>query len=217
MSLRYFPPSIGFLPTRLLLPVGLWRQPCPLLPLLSCSARLAQSEQDWRHKLLQRLSVPGFIIGIQLGAIASFGSISRLEFLQSEWVVSITPSIESWFWIPAKAAMGETVPLLITVIGAGFLLAGAIAIFAGKFSEHVLAAAGVSFIRATHSPSRRNFKPRSISASLRHKEWKLLLRDHWLLSQTLMQILYLLPPAIHAVAGLWPTQHAWNCRRSGSW
>jgi ABC-2 type transport system permease protein len=31
---------------------------------------------------------------------------------------------------------------------------------------------------------------------LRHKEWALLKRDPWLMSQTLMQILYLLPPAL---------------------
>ena len=32
--------------------------------------------------------------------------------------------------------------------------------------------------------------------ALRHKEWVLLKRDPWLISQTLMQILYLLPPAM---------------------
>ena len=31
---------------------------------------------------------------------------------------------------------------------------------------------------------------------LRRKEWTLLLRDPWLVSQTLMQLLYLLPPAL---------------------
>ena len=33
------------------------------------------------------------------------------------------------------------------------------------------------------------------AARLRRKEWKLLLRDKWLLSQTLMQLFYLIPPA----------------------
>jgi ABC-2 type transport system permease protein len=32
--------------------------------------------------------------------------------------------------------------------------------------------------------------------ALRQKEWTLLLRDPWLVSQTLMQLLYLLPPAL---------------------
>ncbi|MGC1825333.1 MAG: permease, partial [Pseudolabrys sp.] len=31
---------------------------------------------------------------------------------------------------------------------------------------------------------------------LRHKEWALLQRDPWLISQTLMQVLYLIPPAL---------------------
>jgi len=38
----------------------------------------------------------------------------------------------------------------------------------------------------------RTSKPRH---ALRQKEWTLLVRDPWLVSQTLMQILYLLPPA----------------------
>jgi ABC-2 type transport system permease protein len=42
----------------------------------------------------------------------------------------------------------------------------------------------------------RGFRRRSPGSVLRHKEWTLLLRDPWLMSQTLMQILYLLPPAL---------------------
>jgi ABC-2 type transport system permease protein len=40
------------------------------------------------------------------------------------------------------------------------------------------------------------FRGRSAARVLRQKEWTLLRRDPWLMSQTLMQILYLLPPAI---------------------
>src|SRR5262249_41212350 len=39
------------------------------------------------------------------------------------------------------------------------------------------------------------FRDRSVAAVLRRKEWTLLWRDPWLVSQTLMQLLYLLPPA----------------------
>jgi ABC-2 type transport system permease protein len=42
-----------------------------------------------------------------------------------------------------------------------------------------------------------NFRPRSQKQQLRIKEWKLLARDPWLLSQTLMQMLYLVPPALY--------------------
>ena len=42
----------------------------------------------------------------------------------------------------------------------------------------------------------RAFRRRSAGHVLRQKEWTLLVRDPWLISQTLMQILYLLPPAL---------------------
>jgi ABC-2 type transport system permease protein len=41
-----------------------------------------------------------------------------------------------------------------------------------------------------------SFRRRSPARTLRRKEWTLLQRDPWLVSQTLMQILYLLPPAL---------------------
>ena len=40
------------------------------------------------------------------------------------------------------------------------------------------------------------YRVASPRTALRRKEWLLLRRDPWLASQTLMQILYLLPPAI---------------------
>ncbi|HMN88088.1 MAG TPA: permease, partial [Bauldia sp.] len=43
---------------------------------------------------------------------------------------------------------------------------------------------------------RKRFRTRSAAAVLRRKEWMLLLRDPWLMSQSLMQLLYLLPPAL---------------------
>src|SRR6185436_1618764 len=39
------------------------------------------------------------------------------------------------------------------------------------------------------------FRTASPTRALRHKEWTLLRRDPWLMSQTLMQMLYLVPPA----------------------
>ena len=49
----------------------------------------------------------------------------------------------------------------------------------------------------------KTFSSRSVSAVLRLKEWTLLARDPWLMSQILMQLLYLLPPALF----LWHTLH----------
>jgi ABC-2 type transport system permease protein len=76
------------------------------------------------------------------------------------------------------------------------LLGGAILLFSGSFSAHATAAAGVS---ATSIRQRRRadaFRPTTAARMLRRKEWTLLRRDPWLVSQTLMQVLYLLPPAL---------------------
>jgi ABC-2 type transport system permease protein len=75
------------------------------------------------------------------------------------------------------------------------LLAATIAIFSVRFGEHAIAAAGVSDSGVFH---RRSAKFRRVSprSALRRKEWTLLRRDPWLASQTLMQLLYLLPPAL---------------------
>ena len=43
---------------------------------------------------------------------------------------------------------------------------------------------------------RRAFRPGSRQQALRRKEFVLLRRDPWLVSQTLMQLLYLVPPAV---------------------
>jgi len=137
----------------------------------------------------------GFVIGIQLAAIASFGSISRFEFLQSELVLSLAPALESAVWIPARAIAGEGYALLITIFASGLLLWFTIQQLAAGFGEHVVKAAGVSQTQKGKHASSVSFSPRSVSSTLRRKEWKLLLRDPWLISQTLMQILYLLPPA----------------------
>lgn len=137
----------------------------------------------------------GFIIGIQLAAISSLGSFSRFEFLSSDNVAQAVPNLDSMMWLPARAVMGEANAVIaVMILSLGALLLTIMA-FAGKFGEYVINAAGVSQSAQLSKPKVLNFKMRSIASTLRHKEWRLLLRDHWLLSQTLMQVLYLIPPA----------------------
>lgn len=75
-------------------------------------------------------------------------------------------------------------------------LALVIAIFSAGFADIVLAAAGTGEARRRRQRRRRRFRAASIRSVLRRKEWVLLRRDPWLVSQSLMQILYLLPPAL---------------------
>jgi len=69
-------------------------------------------------------------------------------------------------------------------------------VFSTRFGEHAVAAAGVSATGVTQRRRHAGFRKASPRAALRHKEWMLLRRDPWLASQTLMQLLYLLPPGL---------------------
>ncbi|MDP1729619.1 MAG: permease [Devosia sp.] len=137
----------------------------------------------------------GFVIGIQAVAIVAYGNMSRFSILQSAGLVAAAPDLANPLWLPARAAMGD-LPALAVVLLIGLGSLGAVVVFASSsFGRHAIAAAGVS-----RSSSRRqretSFRRASQKHALRLKEWKLLARDPWLLSQTLMQILYLLPPAL---------------------
>ena len=76
------------------------------------------------------------------------------------------------------------------------LLAAAITLFSARFGDHAIAAAGISDSGVLQRRWRSGFRRVSPRGALRRKEWTLLRRDPWLASQTLMQLLYRLPPGL---------------------
>ena len=136
-----------------------------------------------------------FVIILQFAAILSYGTMSRMAFLQSDTINAYAPGSHSILWWPARDVFGDAVPLVV-LLGAGAIVLGVtIWIFAPCFGRFALIAAGVS-----HGPRRigrraHTFRNASPAQALRRKEWALLRRDPWLASQTLLQLLYLLPPA----------------------
>ncbi len=137
----------------------------------------------------------GFVIGLQLAAIVSQGTLSRLAVLGSQPVVRIAPAIDSLLWWPARALLGEPAAVAGVLVAGTLLLLASIAIVAPRFADCAIAAAGAVPARARQQRSAPRFRSASANALLRRKEWTLLRRDPWLVSQTLMQLLYLLPPA----------------------
>jgi ABC-2 type transport system permease protein len=136
-----------------------------------------------------------FVIGLQIAAIQSYGTISRFSVLQSAALLRHAPEIDNALWLPARAALGD-LHALAGLLGAGLLMAGlAVAIFSKRFGDYVVAAVGVAQGQRRQRGG-RNFRSGSAMRALRRKEWTLLRRDPWLVSQTLMQLLYLLPPAL---------------------
>lgn len=135
-----------------------------------------------------------FVIGLQAGAILSYGSISRVSMLMSDGFVANAPAPDSFIYWPARAILADGTALVIVMAVGVALLSLAIAVFASRFGEHAIAAASVS--PSEKSARARAFRADNPKAALRRKELALLRRDPWLMSQTLMQILYLLPPAL---------------------
>jgi ABC-2 type transport system permease protein len=137
----------------------------------------------------------GFVIGLQLAAIVSQGTLSRLAVLASQPFVGLAPDVGSVVWWPARALTGD-VGALAGVLGIGILLLGlSVALVAPRFADCATAAAGAVPTAGRPRRSVSGFRYASPNAMLRRKEWTLLRRDPWLVSQTLMQLLYLLPPA----------------------
>jgi ABC-2 type transport system permease protein len=138
----------------------------------------------------------GFVIGLQLAAILSYGTLSRVSVLQSQTLLALMPGTGSIVWWPARAALGDGWALIGVLALSFAFLAAAIAAVAPRFGEYAVTAAGAG--AATVSQARRggDFRPTSPQRALRRKEWALLRRDPWLVSQTLMQMLYLIPPAV---------------------
>ena len=136
-----------------------------------------------------------FIIGLQVAAILSNGTLSRMVFLESDTLVAMVPDVDSFVWLPARAALGDLRALAIVLGGSLLMLGAAIVVFSSRFGDHAIAASGVAASGARQT-ARSGFRRRSAARVLRQKEWTLLLRDPWLASQTLMQMLYLLPPAL---------------------
>ena len=135
-----------------------------------------------------------FVIGVQLIAILSVGNLSRAAVFQSEAIINHAPETDSLWWLPVDAAIGDG-PALIVVLALGALaLAGTIRFAAPRFGELALAAGGVAHGPARPGRRTARFHPKSPGQALRRKEWLLLWRDPWLISQSLMQLLYLLPP-----------------------
>ena len=136
-----------------------------------------------------------FVIGVQAVSIFTYGNLSRLDAFRSETVMNLAPGLDSPAWLPARAAMGDGGALLIVLVVSFGLLAIAVAMASKRFGLYATAAAGVA-MGTVRQKRRLIFRRASPAMALRRKEWTLLARDPWLVSQTLMQILYLIPPGL---------------------
>ncbi len=137
----------------------------------------------------------GFVIALQIAAIMSYGTLSRFAVLTSDAAASFAPGPDSMLWWPARAALGDGEALLLMLACALLLLGTVMAGFSARFADTAVRAS--TSATSTRRGSRtRAFRSGSRQQALWRKELILLARDPWLLSQSLMQLLYLSPPAV---------------------
>jgi ABC-2 type transport system permease protein len=137
----------------------------------------------------------GFVIALQIAAILSYGTLSRFAVLTSDAAAGLAPDIESIVWWPARAVLGDGEALLLLLAGGLLSLGAVMAIFSPRFADTAVR------VSANATPARQGnsttvFRRGSRQQALRWKEFVLLRRDPWLMSQSLMQLLYLVPPAV---------------------
>jgi ABC-2 type transport system permease protein len=137
----------------------------------------------------------GFVIALQVAAILSYGTLSRFAVLTSDAAAAFTPDLDSLVWWPARAALGDGEALLLLMSASLTLLGAVMAIFSPRFADTAVNVSASSN-SARQGLRTRAFRRGSRQQALRRKEFVLLKRDPWLLSQSLMQLLYLVPPAL---------------------
>src|SRR5262249_5091993 len=95
-------------------------------------------------------------------------------------------------WWPARAALGEMVPLALWLAGTIGLFVLVVVALGPRFARQAAAAIGAA---APASRRRRAARFRGgVGAGLRRKEWRLLRRDPWLISQVILPAIYLVLP-----------------------
>jgi ABC-2 type transport system permease protein len=137
----------------------------------------------------------GFVIALQIAAILSYGTLSRFAVLTSDAAASFAPGSESVVWWPARAALGDGEVLLLLLASSFFLLGTVMAIFSPRFADTIVSVSANPAI-VNRGSGAKAFRAGTRQQALRWKEFVLLRRDPWLVSQSLMQLLYLVPPAL---------------------
>jgi ABC-2 type transport system permease protein len=146
-------------------------------------------------QILAAIIGAGFVIALQVAAILSYGTLSRFTVLTSDAAAAYAPGPDSPLWWPARAAIGDGEVLALLVAFGLVLLGGVMAIFSPKFADTVAHVSATS-MATRRAPRVSAFRGGSRQQALRAKEFLLLRRDPWLVSQSLMQLLYLVPPAL---------------------
>ena len=135
----------------------------------------------------------------QMRNILPRGELARLtaRFTELQNAGYDAGAIYAW---PARAVLGDPLPLLALTVVCGGAFALATHTVGKRFGSDAAAAAGISINgvaqtrRRTAGADRLRFAGGPLR-TLARKDWRLLIRDPWLLSQLLLQMVWFVPLA----------------------
>ena len=114
-----------------------------------------------RSPVLAAVIGAAFIVGLQVGAVLSYGALSRTDVLRSQTLEAPALDLASAFWWPARAALGDIPALAAVLAASAMLFAAAILLLAPRFADVAIMASGEGASPAEPSAARK------ISASRR--------------------------------------------------
>ncbi len=150
-----------------------------------------------RARLVSQIAAAGvgasFMLGLQGYALAPGARAALATAMQSS-IENQWSGWRGWLSLPARAAAGDAQALALWLIVAIAVFAAATFALGETFARAAVTAAGAP------SPSGRQRKPRafrpSLGATMRSKERRLILRDPWLISQIVLQVVYMAPVSL---------------------
>ena len=131
-------------------------------------------------------------VGIQTSLIMSHGAPGNISQSIADFLLFVTGAQDSVLWLPARAAMGDWSAFFLVTVFSAVFVALALYVSGRSFARLALAALNETSTKV-HDHKAHRFSGASAMALLRRKEWRLVWRDPWLISQSLMQLLYLVP------------------------
>jgi ABC-2 type transport system permease protein len=147
-------------------------------------------------QVLATLIGAGFVLALQalniLPAHVREGIVARINAPASGLLFDRDGAL----WLPVRAALGSPVDLALwCAISVMFFAVAALAL-GRNFAMSTIRSAAVSQRPRDRRKRRRSAFRVGLGASMRFKEWRMLARDPWLLSQIMLQIIYTLPVAV---------------------
>lgn len=160
---------------------------------------------------IRRTRVAAQILGALVGALFFLlsqvvaNSAGAFQQRLADWIGSHSRAggafaVDSLLWLPARAAQGDGAALLTMALLGGIAFA-LTTVFTHRFFVRGMQQAA-SLVRNAAAPAggQRYHFGRSLMLTVMVKEWRLIARDPQLISQVLLQLLYLLPLCFLLVA-----------------